>query len=69
MVVAMNSAGANVGDWKVGFNRPVARNITSLVDVRFWAETDTPCVMDRVKKKGWGVRSFAKLEGGDQNLN
>ena len=48
MVVAMDSAGADVGDWEVGFNRTIAGNITSLVDVRFWAETGTPCLTDRV---------------------
>ena len=64
MVVAMDSAGADVGDWEVGFNRTIAGNITSLVDVRFWAETDTPCLTDRVKKRDGG--SFAKLGGGDQ---
>ena len=55
MVVAMDSARADVGDWEVGFNRTIAGNITSLVDVRFWAETDTP-LTDRVKKRdgGWG---------------
>ena len=55
MVVAMDSARADVGDWKVGFNRTIAGNITSLVDVRFWAETDTPCLKGRVKNIARGT--------------
>ena len=55
MVVAMDSARADVGDWEVGFNRTVAGNITSLVDVRFWAETDTPCLKGRVKNIARGT--------------
>ena len=46
IVVTMCSAGANVRDGIKGFN-PIARNIASVIDVRFWAETDTPCLTYR----------------------